>query len=352
MELLVDAKIIETEVMQDLPSKFFKKSHKLVFSQLSLSPVEHDIFALFLTRLNKEQWQSYLNKETIECPKYTFSNEVLSDWFGVSSKQLFRVLKAPSRRLAGKSVGIMNDHKESFKYLPLFKRVQYEDGELLLIPNDELLNEYLGVSHGHSQIPHKTFRNLKKEYSKRLYSILCRFKDPRKTELHYLSLHELYSYFGLLNERGQLVKQTYAKVNNLIERIIKPSIAEIDEKEPFIHFLTDEKSGHYGYSCKKKGRRISEIKFLYRWSSPVAHQQLDVQHTNAFNRNPYDLAFETYHTLLSSDEKSGLNITQEQLNNLTLNMPLLQKNIDFDDTFFQKYLWAQQIIIQQQAMQE
>ena len=37
---------ITSAVSADIHSDFFKKSHALVFSRLSLSPVEHDIFSV------------------------------------------------------------------------------------------------------------------------------------------------------------------------------------------------------------------------------------------------------------------------------------------------------------------
>ncbi|MBT2979880.1 replication initiation protein, partial [Vibrio anguillarum] len=51
---------ITSTATTDIHSDFFKKSHALVFSRLSLSPVEHDIFALLLSRLHKDQWDDFI----------------------------------------------------------------------------------------------------------------------------------------------------------------------------------------------------------------------------------------------------------------------------------------------------
>ena len=51
---------ITTENSQELPNQFFKKSHELVLSQLGLSAREHDMMALFLSRLNREHWEDFL----------------------------------------------------------------------------------------------------------------------------------------------------------------------------------------------------------------------------------------------------------------------------------------------------
>lgn len=144
----------------------------------------------------------------MESPHYTFSNQVLSEWFGVNKASLFNVLKKPSTKLAHQVIGVMNETEQRFRFLPLFKNVEYVNGSLTLVPNDLLINEFLCVSQGHSQIPHVTFRSLKRDYSKRLYSMLCCFKDPSKTELHYLTLDDLYANFGLLDQSGKLVKKT------------------------------------------------------------------------------------------------------------------------------------------------
>jgi hypothetical protein len=79
--------LVATVNMSQLTSEFFKKSHRLVFSQSQMSKVEQDIFALFLSRLDKGDWglddsemtKLALNNDkdiVIQAPCYTFSSGV------------------------------------------------------------------------------------------------------------------------------------------------------------------------------------------------------------------------------------------------------------------------------------
>lgn len=254
---------ITSAVSTDIHSDFFKKSHALVFSRLSLSPVEHDIFALLLSRLHKDQWEDFMAGKTPISPSYEFKSKVLCDWFCAGRDDLYNILYKPSERLAGKKIGVTQEGN-SFDFIPLFKRVKYKNGTLTIKPNDELITEYLGISQGHAQIPHKSFRQIKTEHGKRLYTMLCRFKSPH-TELHAQSIEELHGFFGLLDKQGTLLKKTYAVNANFIKRIIKPAIQEIGEKEDDIRFLIDEKTGNHGFSYIKEGRKVVGIKFLFQW---------------------------------------------------------------------------------------
>lgn len=261
--------VISTCHTSDLHSDFFKKSHQLVFSQLALSPIEHDIMALFLTRLAKEHWEEYLRGEyRIETvPRYEFTSDVLSEWFNIEKSYLFSTLLKPSDRLSSQKIGIRSETNKSFTFIPLFKRIHYKGGVLTVVPNDELLQEYLCLSQGHSQIPHKQFRSIPLEHGKRLFSMLCRFRYGGT--LHAQTISDLHGFFGLCNQNGKLIKTTYSNTSVFISRIIKTAIASIDQNVPEIEFHLDNKTGNLGYSYVKKGRTIVAINFLFSWADKV-----------------------------------------------------------------------------------
>lgn len=317
--------IIETEKIKDLPSQFFKKSHKLIFSQLRLTPIEHDLFALFLTRLNKTHWENFRDGKTIDAPSYKFNNTVLAEWFNERPQGLYSLLKDPAHRLVGRAIGI-DDGENNFQFLSLFKKVEYKKGVLQLVPNEMLMNEFLGVSHGHSQIPHKIFRSLKKEYAKRIYTILCRFQSPN-TVLHDITVDNLYAYLGLLDHNGKLTRKTYSRITELVERIIKPAILEIDSAEPNIHFDYSNDKKSYGFELKKQGRKVVAIKFLFSWSSA---QRVDgnKKHNSLSN---HDLAVETY---FKFKEENSPNVSKEEFNNLSEYLErLIESGFEVDANF-------------------
>ncbi len=334
--------VISTTGMNDLHSEFFKKSHRIVFSQLALTPVEHDIFALFLTKLSKEQWDSYLDNRTPDSPQYQFCSDVLCDWFHIEKKYLYSTLRDPARRLSGKSIGVMDEGKQRFKFRSLFKEVRYEDGVLTITPNDLLINEYLCISQGHSQVPHKTFRFIEKEHAKRLYTMLCRFKEDNHT-LHPQSIEDLHAFFGLLDDKGKLLKKTYAVTGNLVNRIIKPSILEIAEKEPHLQFEVDEKTGNYGFTFIKKGRKVTAIKFLFKWNQKVNKQEEQERRKLGYQLSPLEWAYETYAKIqaISASDDMSVSFSKDELDNLMFHTAtLVERGKEFTTDFMLKYSMA------------
>lgn len=261
-----------TNDFSQLPKEFFKKSHELVFSQLDMSSVEQDLFGLFLCRLAEDDWRAFLNSETLEVssvPEYKFSNQVLSEWMGVSKRDLYKVISKPAKRLSDCSVGIRDDLSQSFRFNPLFSEIRYSKGVLTITPNYKLFKEFLCFSQGHSQIPHKEFRKLRSEYSKRIFAMLCRFKKDG-TIFHPIPINELHAYLGLLNQYGNLTKKTYGKINNIIEKIIKPAIAEINSVVSNITFTEDHNDpSRLGFSTVYEKRRIVAIEFNFKWSDKL-----------------------------------------------------------------------------------
>lgn len=258
---------VTTANTKELPKTFFRKSHELVFSQMSLTAREHDMMALFLSRLNREHWLDYIEKRDIYAPQYTFSGDVLKEWFGLSSKQLYPTLRPVAERLSSRKIGISNDNSEEFDFIPLFARVKYHKGSLTIVPNTELIHAYVDYSAGHAQINHHSFRSLKSEHSKRLYTLLSRFKDSN-TKLHPQSIESLHGIYGLLDEKGKLFKKSYVQNKVFIERCIKKPIEEMANSADVLkelRFLVDEETGNLGFKSIYQGKRIVAIAFLYRW---------------------------------------------------------------------------------------
>lgn len=314
--------IISANDVADLNSEFFKKSHRLVFSQLALTPVEHDIMALFLSKLHKDHWEDYLSDGKIDhVPRYEFTPDLLSEWFDVDKRVLYATLDKPADRLSSKKIGIRNKRKNSFDFMPLFKRIKYEGGTLMIVPNDELISEYLCLSHGHSQVPHKQFRAIDLEHSKRLFTMLCRFKDG-SGELHPQTIEELHAFFGLLDNNGELIRKTYKSTSVLISRILKPAIEKIDINVPEIQFDVDEKTGNYGFGYIKEGRTIKAIKFLFSWKN---QKRIASKDSAALT---YEDAVKTYRDLMSGIECLP---TEEELEYTLINIGImvLDKELGF-----------------------
>ncbi|QRG81516.1 replication initiation protein [Vibrio diabolicus] len=251
-------------VVSDNLPKHIKKGHQLVFSRQDLSAREADMFALMIAHMKPTDWDH-------TTPRYEFTSNQLSEWLGVESKHVGSNLSPVANRLASRKIGIKFETPKGdteFDYRPLFKHLAYKNGVLTMVPNDMLKSEYIEYNQGFALINTRNFFDVKKEYSKRLYELLSRFKD-KGFEMHIQKLNELKGVFGLLDESGKLKKDKSSFKNNSVfmKRCIRESIKELSEHPQIskeLLFLEGEK-GDKGFEVVKKGRTITGIKFLFRW---------------------------------------------------------------------------------------
>lgn len=263
-------------VVEKLPTHI-KKGHQLVFSRQDLSAREADIFALMIAHMKPEDWQG----STPPC--YEFPAQQLSQWLKISSKHVGYTLDPVAERLTNKSIGIKNDTANGdreFDYIPLFKRIVYRNRCLTIIPNDELRAEYIEYKQGFALINTSNYLSLKKEYSKRLYELLSRFKSEG-TVIRPQKIDDLKGLFGLLDVRGKIKsdKTTFENNSVFISRCVRTAIEELnknaDTKKELL-FYTGEQ-GRLGYDLVKKGRNIIAVKFLYKWLVNSTVEELNDQ---------------------------------------------------------------------------
>ncbi|EPE37186.1 replication initiation protein [Candidatus Photodesmus anomalopis] len=250
-------------VKKHLP-KHIKKGHQILFSRQDLSVRETDMFALMIAQMTPEDWK----KST---PVYEFHASQISKWLSIKHKHIGSNLSPVAKRLSERKVGVKTvtpNGQEEFDYIPFFKRLTYKNSKLLMVPNDELRSEYIEYKKGFALINTQNFLNLKKEYSKRLYELLSRFKTSG-TIMKIQKIEDLKGLFGILDEKGKLKqdKQSFKKNSVFMKRCIRDSIKEISENsmtKKEILFL-ESKDGHLGYQIFKNSKKTSGIEFLYRW---------------------------------------------------------------------------------------
>ena len=103
----------------------------------------------------------------------------------------------------------------------------------------------------------------------------------------------LHGLFGLLDEKGRLIKQSYSQNKVFIERCIKKPIAEMmacPEVNQELSFDVDPQTGMVGYYPVMAGRKIVEIGFHFRWKNTKS-KECEFQST-------YENALGSYYALL------------------------------------------------------
>lgn len=252
--------------------KHIKKTHTLLFSQQDLSQREADLFALMLANMNPKDWEKHTS------PTYEFSSTQLSRWLDIEPKALASTLAPVADRLTQKNIGLpVKDSSQEFDFVSIFKRCTYKNRKLTMIPNDELMNEYIEYSNGYALINTASFLGLKGEYSKRLYELLSRFKSSG-TFMQTFDIEALKQLFGLYDIKGKLKsgKSSFANNSVFIKRCIKDSIQEIAQNPQTaneILFFDAPDSSTHGYQLFKEGRKLAKLKFQYRWVSTKAPEQ-------------------------------------------------------------------------------
>lgn len=292
-------------VSDSLP-KHIKKGHQLVFSRQDLSAREADMFALMVAHMKASDWER-------NTPNYEFTSHQLSEWLGIESKHIGSNLSPVANRLASRKIGIKGENKKGdieFDFRPLFKHIAYKNGILRMVPNDMLKAEYIEYNQGFALINTRNFFNVKKEYSKRLYELLSRFKD-KGFEMHQQKLEDLKGIFGLLDETGKLKSDKKSFKNNSVfmKRCIRESIIELD-KHPQIRkelLFLEGNEGHKGFEVVKKGRTITAIKFLFRWIKLGTVEELN-QHDALNNIRELELKRLQTNTKLTESELETLAI--------------------------------------------
>lgn len=305
-----DIQLYQAIVSDNLP-KHIKKGHQLVFSRQDLSSKEADLFALMIAHMKVTDWHQHT-------PHYKFTAQQLSDWLHIDPKHIGCNLSPVANRLSSRKVGIKLENKKGdieFDYRPLFKHIGYKNGTLSMVPNDMLKSEYIEYNQGFALINTQHFFDVKKEYSKRLYELLSRFKDTGY-EMQLQPIHELKGIFGLLDEAGKLKKEKASFQNNSVfmKRCIRESIKDLST-HPHISkellFINGEQ-GEKGIEIMKSGRNIIGVKFLFRWLKRNAFEVLN-QHNALINIKTLELKRLQNQQKLSIQELELLMVSYRQV---------------------------------------
>ncbi|MBW8191338.1 replication initiation protein [Neiella marina] len=261
----------------------FKKSHGLLMAFQSLTPMEHNALALFLTRIKKDMVElppvdmsvPYEKRDAnLEVPTFTFDQNVLCEWFDIAPDQLATRLNEVAEKLMFRKMAFRDMAKkggvESFDYKQIFQRIVYHRGRLTFVPAPVSWRDLVDESRGFALIDHAAFRKIPSEYGKRTYALLSRFKRS-EDNLGAHKIDELQKLYGVVDNAGKPLKSSLVRPSMFVERVIKKSIAEIEEIKASgvsmagLSFHIDDKSGEVGYRVTRRGKRIDTIEFLYSW---------------------------------------------------------------------------------------
>ncbi|WP_158678247.1 replication initiation protein [Pseudoalteromonas sp. T1lg23B] len=256
-----------------------KKGHELVFSYQDLSKRQADVFALMMASMHEDDWSK-------GSPVYEFTTTQISDFLDIDKRSVRSIIKPVCNELTKKNIGLENG--SNFEFYPIFSRIRYEGGVLKMKPNPELRAAYIDYKKGYALINTKNYFGLDKEYTKRLYEMLSRFKNHGT--IHPIAINALKGMFGILDEKGEYKsdKRSYKATAVFINRCIKQPMEEMRNNlvvsKEMVFPDSATKKGAYGFELIKRGKTITHIKFTVKWVSKSSETSIELNQKDALER--------------------------------------------------------------------
>ena len=211
------------------------KHNHLVEASYRLSLVGQRVFLLALAKINP--------LEPLKT-NYEITADEYSKLYGISSKLAYRDLNDGLNELYDADIRLNDLQLRILTRRRLIDEAKYHDGEgkiSLSFPKKlhpflcDLKSEYTSYRIG--QVSH-----LKSNYSIRLFELILQFKRTGEREI---TLKKLRTWFR--------IEEKYKNFRDVIKRIIKPSLKELNDKTTF----------KIEYKSIKKGRNVCSILFTF-----------------------------------------------------------------------------------------
>jgi plasmid replication initiation protein len=263
----------------------FKQSHQFLFSSQSFSSVEELIFSLMCSKSN-------VMEHSKEDNHFLFTHELLCRVFEAPRKNLYGLLNVPCANLLSMQRHYLDPESNKFRLVNIFKEVALTAKGLVIVPSQVFVNEVFNLEEGFAEIEHKGFWQIRSNSNAlRLYRLLSRFKNQQK--LFPISIDKLKTMFGVYDEQGNVLKESYTKTSIFLARVINPAIEVITNAQVTNSNLVFHKcSDRLGYEVIKKGRTISQIKFEYHWEQLDSNCNSDGTEFNYTMQEAYNRANE------------------------------------------------------------
>jgi hypothetical protein len=263
----------------------FKQSHEFLFSSQDFTSVEELIFSLVCSK-------SSIMEHSTEDNHFLFTHELLCQIFKTQRKNLYGLLTIPCSSLLKMQRHFLDPESNKFRLVNIFKEVALTDKGLIVIPSQQFVNEVFNLEKGFAEIEHKGFWQIRNNSNAmRLYRLLSRFKNEQK--LFPISIEKLKTMFGVYDQQGNVIKDSYTKTSIFLSRVINPAIEVINNSEVTnSNLIFHQCSERLGYEVIKKGRAISQVHFQYHWEQFETSGVADNEEFNFTFKEAYERANE------------------------------------------------------------
>ena len=247
----------------------YRKENKIVVSNeyiRAVHPARMSISAMKLFRLTIMQCKK-TDQEFYEV-EHKLSD--LAELFHTQTKDLYRDVVKASLNMLQTVLTVTDEKGKVVEAYTIFSKWRYlpETNSIQIRLNNEIQPLFLQLRKNFTQIPIFAILTMKSKYGIRLYELICE-KMQRNYPYADVATEILVTLEEIRAVTGTDKKKTYDRISNLKDKVILPSIQEIEENGQWKILLQDIKTGRkvtgfrfeiwskngwqYIEDCKQKG---------------------------------------------------------------------------------------------------
>lgn len=215
------------------------KDNKIIEASYKLTLTEQRLVLLAISQVNSSQKLS-------ESDTFTLSAEEYSRVFSISKDEAFREMKKAMKELSKRWVKVIDDGNVSEEISWISKKSSTLDNQSIVIRFTVDIADYLGNLQGNfTKYRLMHISGMKSAYSIRIYELLMQWKTKRSVLM------------GLdqLRDRLQLTSKSYEAFGSIKQKVIDPSVKEINE--------CSDIEAHY--ELIKDGKKVVALQFFYNF---------------------------------------------------------------------------------------
>lgn len=220
--------------------------------------------------------------------EYEFKAADFAEFMSIDKFNLYKeAVEMAEKRLfnCNLRIGTEDDHE----LIHLFKKCTYKNGTFVMRMDDEAAKLFLGLENNFTEIPIAPILAMKNKNSIRIYELICKkfmSKYPHSTTATCINI-TLDELREVTETKG---KKTYDHIGHLKEKILNPSIAEIEGAAGWKIIVTNVKSGRsvigfdlvvwtqYGYKVVERCKRTGEFPDQTRNQGNRQMTLFDIEH--------------------------------------------------------------------------
>ena len=226
--------------------------HEIKLFEIAIASFVQDDMNLYYKQNNKQ---------------FSLSNSELASLLHTSTSVISQKIENTAKRIMKKMLHlrkVLEDGSIEFEMINIIPYAQYKNGILNFEINYKVIPSLIDVSKNFTEYQVNYLLTMNSAYSVKLYKLLYQYK---KIKSRMFRLEDLKEQFGLLNK--------YPHYNNFKERILMPSIIDINARTDLI----------VSFNEIKFGRKIHKIEFKFETQLKEVHNDFKmVEITNIENK--------------------------------------------------------------------